>query len=176
MIFPKKQKGMTIVEMLVVFAVFAILLSMVFISYKGNQKTIILDSTAYQLASDIRKQQSSAGLDDSTCIKDSYKYSYGIYFDVSYRDRYYLVSDCKGNNINDGSAVDRIKEVLFPSGVELDFSNPSPLFIVFSPPAPSVIINNNPDIIDASISIRSTTDPFVKKTIKINKAGMVDVE
>lgn len=175
----KKEKGFTMVEILAVLFIFAILLSIVFLNYKQNQKKMILDSAAYKLAADIRKQQSSVGLNDAHCSSVSgYRYGYGLYFNIADRNSYTLFSDCDGNNIWADSSDYKVKSIDFPSDVELDSIGPggSLLNISFYPPGLSVMINGDQSLNSATIKIRLKSDNLVTKTINVNKFGMTDID
>lgn len=168
---------MTIAEMMIVFFVIAVLLSIVFINYRQIQRKTILDSEAYKLASDIRKQQSLSGLDDPNCPSDpKYKYSNGIYL-VGGTNGYQLFSDCDADNSRDLSEVKT--SVVFPNEVELESVYPDSggLNIVFYPPNSSVLINDNPANETATIVIHlKPPNDAIKKTIRINKLGMIDID
>jgi type II secretory pathway pseudopilin PulG len=174
--FRKKEKGMTIVEMMVVFFIIAVILSISFIGYRQNQQKTVLNSAAFELAGNIRKQQSIVGLDDASCGNPrpvGYKYGYGISLDISNKAKYYLFSDCDGNGFRDG--LETGKEIIFPSEVILQgIMSASPLNIVFYPPGPSVMING--ESATAVIVIQLESDPLIKRTITINAVGMIDVK
>jgi len=167
----KRQKGMTIIEMLVVFVIIAILLSMVFINYRQIQRRTILDSTAYKLASDIRKQQSASGLDDTDCNDIGYKYSTGIYVNAG-DTGYDLFSDCDASNSKDSLEVRKTVDI--PNEIAIESVSPAPLNVVFYPPNPSVIVNGDNNA-TATIVISLKSEPAIKKTIIVNKVGMIEI-
>lgn len=173
------KKGFTLIELLVVFFVFAILLSFVFIGYRQDQQKMILDSVAYKLVADIRKQQVAAGLDDTNCSKTNYKYSYGLYFSVINSGQYDLFSDCDGSNAKN-SPPDNLTIINFPDEVELESVSPSfggAINIAFYPPKPSLIVNNDINNSDSAvIVIHLKSNTAIKKTIIINKTGMIDID
>lgn len=173
--FKKLEKGFSMVEMLVVFFIFAVLIAMVFTSHNQNQEKTILDSAAYKLVADIRKQQTAAGLEDITCSGlAGYKYSYGFYANSSLNSSgYELFSDCDATDSK--SAPDKITLVNLPKEVELGNTNGA-INIAFYPPGPSVLINNDLNQTSATITIYLKSNNLVKKTITINKVGLIDIE
>jgi prepilin-type N-terminal cleavage/methylation domain-containing protein len=183
--FSEKEKGMTIAEMMAVLFIIAIILTVVLVGYRQNQQKIVLDSAALKLAADIRKQQSIAGLDDTSpgCVHgEDYKYGYGIYLNTSKRGIYLVFSDCDGNNARTTtSPSDPTASTYFPVGVQIDSINvdgfsTNELYVVFNPPGPSVIINGSSSIKTAVIKIRLTNSPSIMKTITINNVGMIDTK
>lgn len=176
MIYKKeKEAGFTVVEMIAVFFIIGVLLSLVFLNYNQNQTKIILDSAAYKLAADIRGQESKAGIDDTNCSsKTNYKYSYGIDFKISDSGKYYLFSDCNGDGAN--SSPDNVITVSLPKEVEISSISQTPeMNISFYPPGPSILVNNASDFGSASITIRLKSNPLTQKIININTIGMIDI-
>jgi len=185
-IFDTKEKGFTIVELMVVFIIFGIILAISFVGFKDNQQKVILDSTAFKLVANIRKQQSIAGLYDASCVdSENYKYGHGIYFTTIKKGKgvYILFSDCDGDNyITKPSPWDTAESIPFPSGVvqiesiSVDGNLISELNIVFNPPGPSVIINGLLENSTAIIKINLISDTLKTKTITVNKVGMIDID
>lgn len=174
----KKQKGMTIIEMMVVFVIIAILLSMVFINYRQIQRRTVLDSAAYKLASDIRSQESNAGLNDNNCSGvPGYKYGYGLHFSTktsTSKKSYFLFPDCDGDGSYQAGSG---REIFFSSDVELESvtnENLTGFDIVFNPPGPLIVMTSSPE--EVWITIHLISDPSAKKVIKVNKVGMIDID
>ena len=59
------------------------------------------------------------------------------------------------------------------SGLSMDSSSVTTLTISFSPPNPSTVINSNPSILNAEITISNGIRP---KSVKINNAGRIQIE
>ncbi len=168
----KKNRGFTLVEISVVIFMILMISTFVFIDYKRIKKQSVVESAAYQIAADIRKTQTMAGLNDSLCpLNEAYKYSWGIYFSISTENSYEIFSDCDADNAKD-SMEKRETKTIDP---EAKICGTGDNYIVFIPPDPDIMINNNTAQLSATISVCSK-DGTIMRTITINKSGMIDVD
>lgn len=176
----QKDRGFTLIEMLVVISIIAILSSMVFFNYKTGKNQLALERTARKLVQDIRKVQLMAGLKKKDCPEHpNYKYGYGISLSKANKTYYILFADCDGNEIYTGQDKKLGSEyILFEQAVEIknlyyDYSHSTNnLDIVFEPPDPVVFINSNKEEGEITIGLESGTE----KTIFVNKFGLIDIE
>lgn len=79
--FHKKNKGVTLVELMVVIAILAIMFATILANYKNSRFTIVTQNLADDIALSVRKAQSYAiGVRSSS---NSFNYGYGIHFSTS---------------------------------------------------------------------------------------------
>lgn len=173
------NKGFTIPEVLVVMAIIAIL-SFITIPYYGVAKQqLAVQRSASKLAQDIRLilEKAMSVQEESACASEpNYDYGYGIDFDLNNRREYKLFADCNGNASYDPGQDEFIEQspIGFEDGIEIESISRNNLSIIFKPPDPTVSISNGDDT--AIIVIRSIRYPSKRKTITINKIGLIDID
>jgi type II secretory pathway pseudopilin PulG len=171
-------EGFMVIELLVVVAIIFILLAIVVLNYKSSNAELALQRATYKLAADIRLVQSKAGLKGSGCSNSDYKGGYGINFKKN-EEKYTLFADCNNNKLFDETNNEPKEELEFEKGVIVSNLSPSDndqLTIVFVPPDPLVFINAEKDNLLATITL-SLSDNLIKiRVLKINKAGMVEID
>lgn len=132
---------------MVAFAVLVILSSVLIVSSNSANRRFDLDSAAQYLVSNIRLVQGKALAPDSLAGSGIY----GIYFPFQNPyDNYILFEDKDGNNLYSGS-LELIKEIKLPKNVYFssiwidELQQTSSVSLIFKPPLPTVIINNQSD-------------------------------
>lgn len=179
-----KNKGFTIIELLVIITMVTIFSAIMFADYGNTGKQFALDRSAEKLAQDLRRTQRMAidaliGIDETTN-------GYGIYFDKGAgSETKYIIY--RNNNVNiyydAAEPADSIKEtILIESGVKIcdikdnDVSEAdNTISISFQPPDPINYIENNYIGHEASIILCSVDDVSQTKTVKINNTGRIEV-
>jgi len=178
----KTQKAFTLIEVLVVVAIIIILSVMIMANYRLGEKELALQRSANKLAQDIKRAQGMA-----TSTKEHGGVippgGYGVYLNCGVSPPctggkptcYILFADLDNNQAWDlGEEVGDLLE--FEKGVQINSLIPnSPLTITFTPPDPTVHINQNPMIGEAKISLRLEPDSGSRKSITVNKAGLIEV-
>lgn len=176
-----KQKGYTMIEVIIVIAIMAVIFGIVFNDYRNNSSQFALQRAAYKLLGDIRKAQSMAGIENTGCSHIDYKYGYGIDFDIIARKTsYILFADCNGNN-NHNSGTDIEDVVQIEKGVEISQlrvgASRNKVDLVFLPPDPFTLVNGVRDSnTPFEITIRLESDHSKTKIISINRLGMVSIK
>lgn len=169
------SKGFTVPEVLVVISIIAILSLIMLPYYDVAKQQLAVERSASKLAQDIRLVIEKAKLtQEEPACGSSYSYGYGIRLRTNDLGEYLLFADCDNNNNYDLS--DELigqGPIEFEDGVEIESLSRNNLNIVFRPPDPTVTISNNDDM--ATIIIRSVRYPEKKRTIIINKIGLIDI-
>jgi len=163
--------GFTLVELVVVLAIVSIITSMAMVNYKASQQQLAIQRSAAKLASDIRRTQEMTL--SAREIPNSTIYGYGMYFNTGNPNQYIIYADKNGDSSYNGGNED-VEIISFESGVELDSLSPSPLSIFFKPPDPITIISGTEN--KATIKVHLKSDTGIKKTIEVNKVGMVEIQ
>jgi len=151
MIVNKKQKSMTLVELLVAITIILVLSGLILPNYRAVQKEFALFRESHKIAQNIRMvEQGALSSECSSCQ---------ISFDISHPTSYEVL----------GKTVNLEKFVKISSLI------PSPLTIQFLPPNPNVLINGNskPPPDEAVIEI---TNGIHSKRIKVNYTGRIEIE
>jgi len=168
-----KNKGFTLVELLVVISIISLLSLLLLTNYRAGDAQLKLQRSSYKLAQDIRRAEEMAisAKDFQGIIPGGY----GIYFNLNQPSQYILFADLNSNKqYNVAEAVEILK---FENTVSLQTLVPisanNSLTVIFSPPDPT--INFSPDAASASITIK-TVGAAIQKTIQINKVGLISVQ
>ncbi len=104
--FTTRRRGFTIIELLVVTAIFALMTSLVLANYPRFNAQIILENTAYEVALEVRQAQSfGLGVRETAVAADEFP-GYGVYIPdiTSENTRVFLYADGDGNKLySDGT-------------------------------------------------------------------------
>lgn len=177
----KRQEGYTFIEMLIVFAIVAMLSGMIMTNYVQHRKEEVLINETYKVAQLIRRAQNLAlsprDISDSVgtlAVADIN--SYGVYFDVS-SNKATLFADDKdsGNQFSYDAGQDRISdELVLSKEVKIGSVDPASLNISFEPPDPTTRITG--EAITATIRVELIDDSSRFKTVEVNATGLVEVK
>ncbi len=169
-----KEKGMTLIEILVTTAIIGTLLAVSFLSYRPRGQELALQRSAFKIAADIesvREMAMSAQKDSSGDIPAG---GYGIYFDTTNPFNYILFADLDASKSRKSDGSEDVKSVEIEKGLVLKTLSPSnPANITFVPPSPNVYLQGGTIIGQVDIIIAIQTDPSKTKTIIVNKAGLI---
>lgn len=168
------KKGFTLIELLVVLGIIIFLSSIVFINYRGAGKDLSLQRSAHKLTQDIRKAGELA-MSAREFQGQVPKGGYGIHLKFpSETTSYILYADKNGNEKFDSEMTDGLVEtIFFEEGVFIQSISDNNLSINFKPPNPKVKIKG---LSTAIITLSLQSDPSKTKTVKVNLAGLVEVE
>lgn len=169
------NKGFTVSEILVVITIIAILSLIMLPYYSAAKHQLAVQRSASKLAQDIRLviEKAMSAQEEPACGA-GFGYGYGIELSDGDPGEYLLFADCNDNGSYEPSdELISQGQVEFEEGVEIESLSRNNLNIVFRPPDPTVTISNDDDT--ATIIIRSIRYPEKKRTIIINKIGLVDI-
>lgn len=177
----KKDKGFTLVEILVTMSIMVILSAAVFSNYRAGGDQLALQRSANKLAQDIRRAQDMAMSAKicEVCSPQQIPPGYGVY--LKQNDNYYIIY--ADNNPAQGNekynVEDKIVETIYlEAKVYIKNVQPVSLSINFKPPDPKVKISGA-DVSDANlaaITLSLESDSTQIKTVKVNKSGLIYVE
>ncbi len=183
-----KERGFTIIEMLVVIAIVAILPTVVIANFPRIRQQFALSRAAYAFAQDVRSTEGRSL--SSNLYKDAegnYQSvaGYGVYLDMSqYGNKKYIIyADASpGNQQYDDLdyIVSTIDLGVNEPGImvkELDNVVGNNASINFNPPDPTTTItqlDQGETGIDVVFAVES--DPLQTKTVSVNSSGLVEVK
>ncbi len=188
--FLKNDRGFTLVEIMVTFAIIGVLTAVAFTNYRSGEKQFALERSAQKLNQDIRNAEGMAIA--SKEFKGVFQGGYGIHFTLTPPSddggSYILFVDCNGNDQYDGaslvcndcssgactaSSTEEVETIYLEKGVYISQLTPvgSSLTIKFYPPEPTVTFY--PDA--SSVSIALSSIGLLSKQIEINKTGLIEI-
>ncbi|MCD6271009.1 prepilin-type N-terminal cleavage/methylation domain-containing protein [bacterium] len=181
-----KNRGFTLVELLIAIAIITILASVSFVGYGQRQKEIALQKEANILVSKIEEVKEMA-ISARYFHNDLPTGGFGVYFNISSPNSYIIFADCDGDRSYDTTGspcFDPIHSTNYPEFVErVSFDHgvyiktlPAPVSITFKPPSPDVAIKTSSGLLDELTIKLGVTGSFKEKDIHFNSAGLVYVE
>jgi len=185
-----RNKGFTLIELIVVIAIIGILSTVFLTNYRGGNELFSLKRSAHQLAQDIRRVEENGTA--SKEFKGEFQGGYGIYLEEG-SNQYIIFVDCNGDEKYNGPTVacddctggscsknkftEEVETLLFEEGVSVSTIVPSfsgNLYIIFTPPDPTVTFN--PDAEEVLINIQTQVSGDIEtKTVYVNKSGLISV-
>jgi len=168
------QRGFTLIELLVSIFIIVLMAGIILANYRVGGQQFALQRSANKLAQDIRRAQAMAmGAESYDCGLGWRMKGYGINLVVN--NDYYLIRVRCENEANPGSYNDiNIGDpVSLEGGVKILNLTNSPLNIFFYPPDPIVDLAG---VNNVEITLSLETDVTKIKTIKINSAGLIEIQ
>ena len=172
------KHGFTLVELLVVMSIILTISLLTFANYRLGEKSFSLEQSAAKLGEDFRRMEEMA-----MSAKEFHgkipRGGYGVYLRTG-DSSYILFADCDLNYQYTGSGApceggypEKLEEVSLGSRLEISsLSSGSALNVVFTPPTPLVTISGTADEATATVSLKDI--PSRSKTVKVNKAGLIE--
>ena len=166
------EKGVTLIELLMVTAIIGILLATIFMGYRGENKELILQRVASKMVTDMERTREMA----MSAQSNEGNYSgggYGIYLSDNSEDlkkQYTIFADT--NSDQERSASEDIDTIYMEDNILITRLIPSnQLDIMFVPPSPTVYIEGVEG--SAIIRIAIDTDSSKFKEIVISNTGLI---
>jgi len=170
-----KNKGFTIIELLIVISLVSTMSVLVFYDYGKNTKIFALERSAQKISQDLRitQQKSMAGEGSSEGLN-----GYGIIFDVSNNNYSIYLNNNETPYYDTGDDI--IETIEMPSDVKIlntkkDGSLLQPISISFFPPDPIVYIYDDYNNAEAIVTLSLVDDETKKRIVKINNSGGVEI-
>jgi prepilin-type N-terminal cleavage/methylation domain-containing protein len=169
-----REKGMTLVEILIAIAIIGILLAVSFSGYRPRGQELALQRSAFKVLADIentREMAMSALKHSSGSVPIG---GYGVYFNIANPTNYILFADLDASRDRKSDGSEDVKSVNMEKGIILKTLSPSsPVNIIFVPPAPNIFLQGGIIIGRVDITITIQTDITKTKIISVNKAGLI---
>ena len=177
--FFKKEKGLTLVDLIVSVSIVTLLTALITINWPDNSK-IIFDRSVNELVKDLRKVQnmaiSTAEYGDPVVLPCGY----GIKTDIassSYIIFYNSTGDCDSDNFiydtdtTSGGLSTKIETVFLPT--DIDITDSSDQAIYFSSPFAMAYIDST--VADTTVSLKHTPSGE-SKDIEIYSSGRIQIQ
>lgn len=172
------KHGFTLIELLVVMSIIMIISLLTFANYRLGEKSFSLEQSAAKLGQDFRRMEEMA-----MSAKEFHgkipRGGYGVYLRAG-DSLYTLFADCDQNyqytvtgTPCQGGYAEKVEEVSLGSRLEISLSSGSVLNVVFTPPTPLVTISGSANEATATVSLKDI--PSRSKTVKVNKAGLIEI-
>ncbi len=183
----KKQKGFTLIELMVSIAIFAFMTAFMLAKYGGFNQSVLLTNLAYDVALTIRTAQ-SYGLNVKSAKRDTndFKFPYGVHFQKNVTSFVFFV-DGNSNGIYDATDQsistsnikrgNKISEICVGS-VSFCADINSSLDITFKRPDPDAIIKVGTDTINSYSYARITlslSDGSAIRKVSVYSTGQIAV-
>lgn len=167
-----RQKGFTLVELLVVSGIVIFLSGIVLVNYRAGDEDFRLQRSAHKLAQDIRRAGEMAM--SAREFQGSFpEGGYGVQVKLSENTSYILYADKNGNETFDGQDGE-VERIFFEKGVFIKSLSKNNLSVNFRPPQPKIAIIGGSS--SASITLALKSDPAKTRIIEVNAAGLIEVE
>lgn len=176
------KNGFTLIEILVVVSIIAIFTTILSVSFLEGRQQFALQRVAHKIIQDLRRaQEMTMSSKRETCPGEETANGFGIHFEKSSPNSYFLFANCDESYSYDKNSDDQILENIdLEKGTKIFSLSSSSLSIAFAPPSPITYVNGSlglkPGDLLAQIVISLESDTSKIKTIKVNKAGLIELE
>ncbi|TSC56953.1 MAG: hypothetical protein Greene071421_463 [Parcubacteria group bacterium Greene0714_21] len=176
MIWNLNNKGFTLVELLVSFAIILFLSGLALTNWKGGSQNLALVRAANLVAQDIQKaQEFSLSGKPAACFALAPAGSmlgYGTFFTSSTPSSYIIFANCNIATSYEAGTDQIVETKTLEQGIAVFSVSPSPLSILFVPPAPDVKIEPGNALLGNVILQNSQGK---QKTLRVNTKGVIDI-
>ncbi len=180
------QRGMSIIELLVVVFIISIITGIVVASFRAGDKTKSLRLGSEEILSLIREAQSKSLLGQSEAGNSFPKGGYGIFFEKNL-EYCILFGDYNNNREYDGVRVPPFEgkeylkhiklrgELTVEKIVKSEEGSLNKLSIVFVPPRPTLYYDKSDDVVKGEIFLGIASEPSKRKILINCISGQVDL-
>ncbi len=184
------NRGISLIELLVVVFIIALMSTIVFVGYQGGRERLALERSTHMLAQDIRHAQELAMRAEDFRGSASWG-GFGIHL-VGATTSYVLFADCDQDRFftaitgaalscatattaNRFNQSEELERRLLEEGVRIVSVLPNPSTIVFIPPDPAIRINNGA-VTSTTITLEVIVGGLpVTTIIDVNQAGLISI-
>jgi prepilin-type N-terminal cleavage/methylation domain-containing protein len=170
----QKNKGFTLVELLVVIFVIGLISSLLVVNWRNNEQQYLIRRMAQEVVLNIRKTQNMAL--NSLKYQEGVPPYYGLYFTQA-SSSYEIFADKNGNNEYDSDTDILVDTINIIQGAEISsLSGGTTLNLTFS--IPDGFTRIKPQATSATITLKRVggTCPQNCKNIRIINTGQVNIE
>jgi len=183
-----KEKGFTLLELVVVTFIIGLMTVLLLTNYKQGEKEFALTRSAYLISQGMAKaQEMSVSAQEFTCPGGTTvpEGGYGVFFYNSsgYKNKFFIFADCDQDRTTLIGGEEIAETISLETGIELkEFyvdgaKNDLSTVFTFVPPDPDVcIFASCEDYNSTRIIISLESDLLKTKTITLNKAGLIEIE
>ncbi len=165
-----KQAGFTLMELLIVLAIFTVIMSVALFNQAGLSSSVLVTNLAYETALAIREAQTyGISVRASSAVNDPFDKGYGVYFEMNSPDRIVVFGDANNDKIFSDTAElqslyeiknqrgNKIKSISYTnSGALTTLGSSDRLSIMFKRPNPEAAFYK----IDTSGGLTPLTGPI----------------
>ena len=169
----KNFNGFTMIELLITMAIIGTLSAALFFNYGPIQDNFTLQKSAQKLAQDLRRIQEMAMAAEKEKCNGSETSNFGVYFNTESNNKYIIFADCDNSKTRNEGDID-VEKISLEKKVEISVLSLSPLNVVFIPPDPTTLINNDKLITRAEVTLSLGDNK--NKTVEINNAGRIVIK
>jgi len=169
-----KERGMTLIEILIAIAIIGILLATSFLAYRPRGQELALQRSVFRVASEIEKAREMAMSAQQHSSGDVPAGGYGVYFDTASPSNYILFADIDASKNRKTDGSEDVETISLEKGLTISALSPSgPVNITFVPPSPNVYLQRGAVVGEVDIAISIEGDPSKSKVVSVNKAGLI---
>lgn len=186
----KKNKGFSLIELVVSVAIFTIITSVVLARHSQFSGTLLLENLAYDVALSVRKAQVfGLSVREFTTGSDEFGVGYGVYFDSSSNDSYIFFADRNGDgkytdstemvetfSFRGGNFISEFCGILSNNNEKCSGSDITSLNILFERPNPEAIINSIPTDIYSSARITVSSPQGTERSVVVSVTGQISIQ
>ncbi|MFA6376209.1 MAG: prepilin-type N-terminal cleavage/methylation domain-containing protein [Candidatus Paceibacterota bacterium] len=166
------KTGFTLIELMTVMAIIFIMSILAVSNYHQGGSQVVLDVEANRFAQDLRRVQEWSMAAHQ--VAGVAKKGYGIYVSAV-SGSYIVYTDNNGNGIYDAPS-ELYETVVLDKKVEISSCTPNPASVDFMVTSPVTKINGGDATTVQKVQIWLKNNHNMKRTVTVNKAGLIYVE
>lgn len=166
---PNREKGITLIELLITIAVMAILLAVSFWGYKDRGRELAFERAVFNFTTKLEQVREMA-MSAQEVGTERPEGGYGISFTIG--KSYIIFVDINFNKIYNSGIDTLVDTVNLDEGASISALSPAnPIDVVFEPPSPLVYINGGFDRTEITLSGAGRS-----RKVVVNSAGLISTE